>query len=117
VNDRGKGGVPVKVWLDDQRESPPGWLHVTTAEDAIIALRTRKVTQISMDCDLGPPENGTGYDVACFIEQESFTMSMPRIIWAVHGDLPGTSLKMITAMEHAEESWAKWDELLRKANQ
>jgi len=104
----------MKVWLDDLRESPPGWLHVTTAQDAIFALKTKKVTHVSLDHDLGAPENGTGYDVACFIEQESFTMNMPRLIWAVHTQNPVGRIKMTVALEHADKSWDNWEELLRK---
>jgi len=104
----------MKVWLDDLREGPPGWLHVTTAQEAINALRTKKVTQISLDHDLGAPENGTGYDVASFIEQESFMMTLPRLVWTVHTQNPVGRVKMTVALEHADSSWDKRDEFMRK---
>lgn len=106
----------MKVWLDDLRPSPPGWLHVTTASDAIVALRTKKVTQISLDHDLGAPEHGTGYDVACFIEQESFIMMLPRLAWTVHTQNPVGRVKMTVALEHADRSWDNWDDLMNRGN-
>ena len=103
----------MKVWLDDERPCPEGWLHATTASDAIMALKTGKVTEISLDHDLGEPENGTGYDVACFIESSSFMMMLPRIKWSVHTQNVIGRVKMTVALEHADKHWDKWDDLLR----
>lgn len=43
----------MKLWLDDIRPAPEGWLWVKTAEDAIQVLETGLVTQASLDHDLG----------------------------------------------------------------
>jgi hypothetical protein len=59
----------VKVWLDDERPAPDGWVHVRTARDCIAVLETGGVTELSLDHDLGPVEAGTGYEVACWLEE------------------------------------------------
>jgi hypothetical protein len=43
----------VKVWLDDQRAAPEGWVHVRTPEEAIRLLRRGEVEELSLDHDLG----------------------------------------------------------------
>jgi len=58
----------MKLWLDDIRPAPEGWVLVKTALDAIVALRHGKYEEISLDHDLG--DGGTGYDVLLYIEAE-----------------------------------------------
>jgi hypothetical protein len=58
----------MKLWLDDERNAPEGWVLVKTALDAIVALRRDEYEEISLDHDLG--EGGTGYDVLLYIEAE-----------------------------------------------
>lgn len=58
-----------KLWLDDERPCPEGWVAVKTAHEAIKILETGVVVELSLDHDLGDPEIvGTGYDVLCFLE-------------------------------------------------
>jgi hypothetical protein len=62
----------LKVWLDDLREAPPGWVHVKTPEEAIELLRSGEVEEISLDHDLGlatPESERTGYDVLAYLEE------------------------------------------------
>lgn len=58
----------MKVFLDDERETPQGWTRVYWPDEAIDLLKTGKVTEISLDHDLGDDERGTGYDVIKWIE-------------------------------------------------
>jgi hypothetical protein len=60
----------VKIYLDDLREAPEGWIRVLTYEEAIEGLKTGKVEQISLDNDLGTEKEG--YDVVKWIEQQVF---------------------------------------------
>lgn len=63
----------MKVWLDDLRDAPPGWVRVTTPEAAIELLRTGEITEISLDHDLGLLDGDrerTGYDVLIWLERE-----------------------------------------------
>jgi len=47
----------VNMWLDDVRPGPEGWVHVTTAWEAIVLIKACKVIKASLDHDLGlcPP--------------------------------------------------------------
>ncbi len=59
----------MKLYLDDEREAPPGWHLVKTSDEAIEFLKGGSVTEISLDHDLGDDESGTGYDVILWIEK------------------------------------------------
>lgn len=74
----------MRVWLDDTRPMPEDFdVHVKTAQEAIDLLKTGDVTMISLDHDLG--ENaGTGYDVACFIEQGAVLGTLKKLIVISH---------------------------------
>ncbi|MFA6904438.1 MAG: cyclic-phosphate processing receiver domain-containing protein [Gallionellaceae bacterium] len=60
----------MKVFLDDERNTPDGWIRVRWPNEAISLLETGKVTHISLDHDLGNDFRGTGYDVLLWIEKE-----------------------------------------------
>jgi hypothetical protein len=62
----------MKIYLDDIRAEPEGWVRVKTAQEAIELLKSNKVSEISLDHDLGDDKNGTGYDVILWIEQEVY---------------------------------------------
>lgn len=59
----------VKVYLDDERLTPEGWVRAWWPEEAIVLLQTGEVTDISLDHDLGDDTRGTGYDVIRWIEE------------------------------------------------
>lgn len=60
----------MKVYLDDERETPEGWKRVYWPEEAIELLKSGQVEEISLDHDLGDDEHGTGYDVVLWIEEQ-----------------------------------------------
>ena len=63
----------LKVYLDDERTPPEGWVLVKTPAQAIALLETGEVSHLSLDHDLGDDENiGTGYDVVLWIEEQVF---------------------------------------------
>lgn len=84
----------MKVFLDDEREAPTGWIHVHWPEEAIALLRTGNITEISLDHDLGDDQHGTGYDVVLWIEEAVITRGFnpPRIY--VHSANPSARIKM-----------------------
>lgn len=59
----------MKVYLDDERPTPVGWIGVSTASAAIALLATGRVTDLSLDHDLGPEDAGTGYEVCKWMEK------------------------------------------------
>lgn len=54
----------MKVFLDDERTTPEGWVRVYWPGESIALLQTGQVTDISLDHDLGDDARGTGYDGA-----------------------------------------------------
>ncbi len=53
----------VKVYLDDCRPTPAGWVPARWPEEVIRLLEQGDVAQLSLDHDLGDDAHGTGYDV------------------------------------------------------
>lgn len=72
----------MRLYLDDQRPAPIGWVLVRSADEAISRLREGGVTDLSLDYDLGDPHFGTGLDVLDWIERalEERKVSLPRLI-------------------------------------
>lgn len=62
--------MPIKVFLDDERAAPEGWVQARWPDEAIGLLQSGGVTHLSLDHDLGDDERGTGYDVLLWIERE-----------------------------------------------
>ena len=42
-----------KLWLDDIRPAPPGWLYTNNVKDAIWATENYNIVEMSLDHDLG----------------------------------------------------------------
>jgi len=97
------GGVPVKVWLDDVRPAPSGWVHVRTPEEAIELLRAGDVDELSLDHDLGldvGARERTGYDVLLWLERGVAGGRMrPPAVMSVHSGNVGAVRRMELAVE------------------
>jgi len=63
----------MNVYLDDERQTPEGWIRVYWPDEAIRLLETGQVQVISLDHDLGDDERGTGYDVITWLEEAVIT--------------------------------------------
>lgn len=104
----------LKLWLDDVRPMPDGFdIWCTTAKGAIECLTKvykDQISFISFDHDLGPIEAGTGYDVACFIEQAAFDGTMNRLSYGVHSANPVGRKNIQEAMAHAIQFWEEREE-------
>jgi len=74
----------MKVYLDDERETPPGWVRVYWPDEAIELLETGKVSELSLDHDLGDDQKGTGYDVVLWIEEAVITHGFQPPVIRVH---------------------------------
>ncbi len=72
----------MKVFLDDIRPAPDGWVLARWPEDVIELMKSGEVEEISLDHDLSDPFVGgqgycsstperTGYDVLLWIEPHS----------------------------------------------
>ena len=89
----------MKLYLDDEREAPVGWVRVRWPEEAIELLKTGQVTDLSLDHDLGDDARGTGYDVVLWIEEavETGGFLPPRIV--VHSANASARAKMEAGLE------------------
>jgi Cyclic-phosphate processing Receiver domain len=94
----------VRVWLDDRRAAPAGWVHVRTPDEAIELLRGGSVDAISLDHDLGldgGARERTGYDVLLWLVREvAAGRARPPAVMRVHSG----NVAAIGRMEQAIES-------------
>ncbi|WP_235181174.1 cyclic-phosphate processing receiver domain-containing protein [Pseudomonas syringae] len=84
----------IKVFLDDIRPPPAGWILVHWPNEAIKLLQEFDVEEISLDHDLGDDQRGTGYDVILWIEEKVALDGFvpPKIV--VHSANVSARLKM-----------------------
>ena len=66
----------LKLWVDDQRPAPHGWVHARTYAEAIRCIREfgPQLIEVSLDHDLNPAHTSgdytdctTGYDVLVYL--------------------------------------------------
>lgn len=92
----------MKLYLDDERPTPEGWVRAYTAREAIKLLKTNDVSEISLDHDLGDESVslcGNGYDVISWIEvRVALDGYIPPIIH-IHTSNPSARIKMIQARD------------------
>lgn len=84
----------MKVYLDDERIAPEGWIQVRWPGEAIALLETGKVENLSLDHDLGDDERGTGYDVVLWVEEAVITRGFNAPIMSVHSANSSARIKM-----------------------
>lgn len=93
----------MRVYLDDERVTPDGWIRTYWPDEVIAWLRTGDVRELSLDHDLGDDERGTGYDVVLWIEEavalEGFVP--PRI--SVHSANSSARDKMLSGIRSIEK--------------
>ncbi len=59
----------MRVFLDDERQTPDGWVRAYWPDEVIALLQSGQVQELSLDHDLGDDLRGTGYDVILWIEE------------------------------------------------
>lgn len=71
----------MKLYVDDIRIAPKGWVQAWNAKQAIKHLGTKEVTHLSLDHDLGDVDKDTGYDIMKWIEIRVYmeNFSLPEI--------------------------------------
>ncbi len=74
----------MKVYLDDERQTPEGWKRVYWPDEAIALLESGAVAEISLDHDLGDDDRGTGYDVLLWVEEAVAMRSFRPPLMRVH---------------------------------
>ena len=105
ANQRESSEHGLKMWLDDERPMPEGFdLRVKTAAEAIDAIRRGGVSMVSLDHDLGDG-NGTGYEVAKYIEESAFNGGLIPMEVRVHSANPVGRANMNRCIENAKRFW------------
>jgi hypothetical protein len=94
----------MKVYLDDERPVPDGWIGVKNAQGAINLLKTGNVTDISLDHDLGLFDGDNGYVVICWIEEALHFKKIPKPNITIHTSNPSARYKMELTLKRIDES-------------
>lgn len=84
----------VRLWLDDIRPTPEGWIGVATVEEAIEVLETGQVVEASLDYDLGFGQR-YGYALCRWMAEENV---WPQTL-TVHSSSPPGSRLMCRLIE------------------
>lgn len=96
----------VKLWLDDERPEPDGWVCVKTAREAIKILSERNVIEVSFDHDLGDTnivDCGTGYDAISWLEFQVMTDdTFPIPVVHIHTANASARIKMSFAARNID---------------
>lgn len=82
-------------------------VHARSAGEAVLALSTGLVTEISLDYDLGT--EATGHDVAQWIAWRAEMRELRRLKWHIHSDNCVGREKILREMDAAERWWAEAD--------
>lgn len=88
----------MRIYLDDERPAPQGWIRVRWPDEAIALLETGDVAELSLDHDLGDDQRGTGYDVLLWIEERVVRDGFIPPILHVHSANPAARLRMQAAI-------------------
>jgi len=90
----------MKVYLDDERIAPEGWVQARWPDEVIDLLLIEVVSHLSLDHDLGDDQRGTGYDVLIWIERELvLNQRVPPLHINVHSDNPAARVRMVAAID------------------
>lgn len=100
-------GEAMHLWLDDCRPIPADFdIWAKTAQEAIARLAGGTVELISLDHDLGDEDLvGSGYVVACWIEEAAAAGRLKRLAWRIHSANPVGRQRMEAALRSADRQW------------
>ena len=91
----------MKIYLDDVREAPEGWILIRSGESLMAILRAQegKIDALSLDHDLGEGKK-SGYEVLKWMEAQVFLYGYrpPKEI-LIHSDNPVGRKNMKAAIE------------------
>lgn len=97
----------MRVYLDDERETPEGWERAYWPEEVISLLRKGVVTELSLDHDLGDDDRGTGYDVVLWVEEAVVLSGFIPPKMKVHSANSSARIKMEAGIKSIEDKREK----------
>lgn len=84
----------IRIYLDDEREAPRGWVRAYTVEEAKKLLLTRTASHLSCDNDLGEGEP-EGHTLLTWLEETvHFDPTFPIPLITVHSANAGRAPAM-----------------------
>ena len=98
----------MKVFLDDERSTPEGWVRCYWPDEVYELLSFYNVTELSLDHDLGDDILGTGYDVVLWIEKEVFVNGFKPPVIKVHSANSSARIKMEAGIESINKHREKY---------
>ncbi len=105
----------MKLWLDDERPAPEGWVWVKTVDEAENAFlgtddsvnpKLETITDISVDHDLGE-EQKDGYTFLVWVEDGVFNKIWDAPWTNVHSMNAGARPKMIQAANNINSAFGE----------
>jgi hypothetical protein len=90
----------LKVWLDDMRPAPEGWVSCRWPQEVARLVEAGGVRVVSLDHDLGDDERGTGYTFLLWLEEQvalGQLREVPEL--RIHTANPSARVKMVAAVE------------------
>lgn len=97
----------MKVFLDDERTTPDGWIRVHWPAEAIALLESGQVEELSLDHDLGDDSRGNGYDVILWIEEAVALRGFIPPTISVHSANSSAVAKMLAGIQAIERLYAQ----------
>lgn len=97
----------VRVYLDDERPTPDGWVSARWPDELIRLLETGDVAEVSLDHDLGDDERGTGYDVILWIEEAVVLRGFRPPLIHVHSANAAARSRMLAGIAAIERAAAE----------
>jgi hypothetical protein len=102
MSDGGQGLTEVRLWLDDMRPAPPGWLWARSVNEAVELCAEHTITHMSLDHDLGyfASEGGDGSRFTDWLAEHD---KWPERGFRVHSSNPvGVRSMLATADRYAD---------------
>ena len=92
-------GAPMKLWIDDERPAPEGWIHARNGEEAREWLESNEViTHVSFDHDLGEGQLD-GHELVSILEERVYLGLMEVPIMTVHSANPVGAGRIFAAIQ------------------
>jgi len=92
----------MRIFLDDERATPEGWVRAYWPSEVIALLERGGVIEVSLDHDLGDNQRGTGYDVILWVEEAVATRGFKPPKLMVHSANTSARIKMERGIENIE---------------
>jgi hypothetical protein len=111
--------MKINLYVDDERKTGARtslgydghWERAYNFEQALEFLVNKNVGHIALDHDLGAEDDLSGYDIACWIEQNiTQGLCLPRMTWEVHSMNPSGAQRIRAAMTSCDRLWTEMEE-------